>query len=197
MDLLRHWRRRTFGAAAGALVAPVAIVAAALTVGIGGGGLNALGSIGQAVSGPDLPPVMPARTRGTAAEAGSLLASVRPRPARPRTQPSLLRADAPAPRAPSAIRRSVPTAAGGPVATAPPPLRASVTRPAAGAAPQTPARPSAPVATSTVAPTASVVEQLGNGVKGVTDQVPVVGKPVGQVVDQLVNTVDALVPPRP
>ena len=82
MDLLRHWRRRTFGAAAGAVFAPAAIVAAALAIGIGAGGVGGLRSIGQAFNGPDLPAVSAPRAPGSA---GKLLSRVgrrnRPLPA--------------------------------------------------------------------------------------------------------------------
>src|SRR5215218_10501759 len=79
MDLLRQWRRRVFGAAASAVIAPVAVLAAALVVGVGGGGLGSLGALGQAFAGPDLPdagPLPSAREGRDAVAAGRLLARV-------------------------------------------------------------------------------------------------------------------------
>jgi hypothetical protein len=40
------------------------------------------------------------------------------------------------------------------------------------------------------------VRQIGDTVTSVTDQVPVVGPTTTQVVDDVVDTVDALIPPR-
>src|SRR3954451_12493748 len=195
MDLLRHWRRRTFGAAAGALIAPVAIVAAALAVGIGGGGLGGLGSIGQALNGPKLPDVAHDRSRGPAKGAGRVLArlrrqnQLRARAGGPATLSGAQVAAAPSPGAgapPTSRQNSQPTRShtqtttGRPVASNPP-------------ATSTPA-PQAPAPAPT--PTPSLVRQVGDSVKQVSDQVPVAGPPVGDVVDLLVDTVDGLGKPR-
>jgi len=189
MDLLQDWRRRTFGAAVGAVIAPAAIIAAALAVGIGGGGLGSIRSIGQALSGPQLPAIAPGRDDRTADEAGRLLARVRP--ARERRRRAM------------ATERRRTAAAGTPVQTvtrrpAPGagPLTTPIRTPAPTAQAPAPAGTPAPAATPAPARTPSPVRQLGDGVKTVTNQVPVAGPPVGQVVDLLVDTIDGL-PPGP
>lgn len=201
MDLLRHWRRRTFGAAAGALIVPVAIVAAALAVGVGGGGLGSLRSIGQAVDGPQLTESdATAPGRATAGRAGRLLqrAARRARPgAGPSAQPV---GQATTTAGGGGGGGVVPTATGdqtdttttiddpggngngpGPAKTPRPVV--TVTGPAQTSVPP-------PVATSSP----SVIRQVGDGVKGITNQVPVAGQPTGQVVDLLVQTVEGLSP---
>ncbi len=55
----------------------MAIVGAALAVGFGGGGIGALGSLGQAFSGPDLPETAPLPRAGDNRSIGRLLAQVR------------------------------------------------------------------------------------------------------------------------
>jgi hypothetical protein len=186
MDLLRDWRRRTFGAAAGAVIAPVAIVLAALAVGVGGGGLTGLRSIGQAVSGPGVNPVAPsaASDRDTADEAGRLLTRVRPERRRARrsgrggapTAGAPVSAGTPEPRRQGTVGRPRPQAQ----------------RPTAAPPAATPVRPPAQPPAATPSP--SPVRQVGERVKTVTDQVPVAGEPAGEVVDLLVDTVDSLPP---
>jgi hypothetical protein len=191
VHVLRDLRRRTLGATAGAVIAPLAILAAAVALGVGGGGLGGLGSIGQAITGPEPPDVTPvvARERAPADEAGRLLTRVSRRERR-----------AAAPRGAARGRSTSPVAA--PSAPAPArnggagdrrpddPTTTPVRAPAGGA--PAPAAPPAPIATPVPARTPSVVRQVGDGVKQVTDRVPVAGQPVGQVVDQLVETVDGL-----
>jgi hypothetical protein len=195
MDLLRHWRRRTFGAAAGALIAPVAIVAAALAVGIGGGGLGGLKSIGQAFGGPDLPRVGP--SRGSASDAGKLLSNVNRRARRDggggAGTPSLSGAQVASAPTSSSGGGSTPTQGAGQT----PPLSSeteSTTRPPGGSNPPPATTPVATTPPAQPTPTPSLVRQVGDGVKQVTDQVPVAGQPVGDVVDLLVDTVDGLSP---
>ena len=187
MDLLRDWRRRTFGAAMGAVVAPTAIIAAAIAVGIGGGGLGGIRSIGQALSGPQLPQIAPAAPSdsGTADEAGRLLARVGPSRERRRA-------------AAAALRRATLPGTGRDVGSS---ARCRPPAPARGVAPARPDGPcpapaatAAPTATPAPARTPSPVRQLGDSVKSVTNQVPVAGQPAGQVVDLLVDTIDR--PPR-
>jgi hypothetical protein len=188
MDLLRDWRRRTYGAAVGAVVAPAAIIAAALAVGIGGGGIGGIRSIGQALSGPQLPQIAPAGRgdRVPADEAGRLLARVGPSATRRRS--------------PLIRRGTTSPASGGGGATQRP---SSDSGPSAGVRPPQPVT-QAPAPTATAPPpatpaptrTPSPVRQVGDGVKSVTNQVPVAGQPAGQVVDLLVDTIDGL-PPGP
>jgi hypothetical protein len=209
MDLLRDWRRRSFGALAGAAVVPAAILGAALAVGVGGG-LGGIGSIGQALSGPELPAVAPGPDHGTgtAAAAGRVLARVRPAPsapsrhesaaARPRTGDATTNAPGGRPRpgtrpgpgaTPQPARPGAddapPPAATTPEAPAPP-----AGAPSAGPAPAAPA-PAPP----TSAGTPSAIDQLGDQVQGITDQVPVAGEPAGEVVELLTGTLDGLTAP--
>ncbi|MEA2170552.1 MAG: hypothetical protein QOF76_3852 [Solirubrobacteraceae bacterium] len=197
MDLLRHWRRRTFGAAAGALIVPVAIVAAALAVGLGGGGLGGLASIGQALNGPKLPSGAPSTARAHAGEAGRILRRVRGGGRTIGANAPAATSAAPATGAapgggsngtPGGVPTPNPTATTGPVKTPTPgrtpvPIRTPI--PTQATAPP-------PVVAST--PTPSVIRQVGDSVKGITNQVPVVNQPAGQVVDLLVQTVEGLQP---
>jgi hypothetical protein len=189
MDLLRHWRRGTFGVAAGALVAPVAILLAALAVGIGGGGLAGLGSLSQALTGPDLPGVEPVAQRRPARDSGRLLARVNRRAA------AQARAAA---SGGGAAGAGATTGAGGTTDQT-----EGVVDPGGGTTPggaPPPAATAPPPATPPPAPTPtpeSPVRQVGDTVTTVTDQVPVVGPTTSGVVDQVVDTVDALIPPRP
>jgi hypothetical protein len=184
MDLLRHWRRGTFGMAAGALVVPGAILLAALAVGIGGGGIAGLGALGQALNGPDLPDAAPA-AQERSRDSGRLLARVNRRAA--------AQAQAAAP-----VRRAT---GGGPVATTGQPAPRGRFTPSGGEVPGG-ATPPAATAPPTVAPPAptptpeSAVRQVGDTVTTVTDQVPVVGPTTSQVVDTVVDTVDSIIPPR-
>ncbi|HVL97170.1 MAG TPA: hypothetical protein VM266_15050 [Solirubrobacteraceae bacterium] len=183
MDLLSDWRRRTFGAAAGAVVAPVAIVLAAVAVGIGGGGLRGIGAVGQAVHGPVDPRVAPApgaRNRDAAEEAGRLLTRMqaRERVARPAARRP---ASAPTP----AVRRPGSDRGGRPARPRP-------------QAPAASPPPPAPTPQPTPTPTPGLVRQVGDEVKKVTDPVPVAGPPAGQVVDLIVETAESLpVPAKP
>ena len=47
MEALGQWRRKALGAAGATVIAPAAVILAALAVGILGGGLKGLGSLGQ------------------------------------------------------------------------------------------------------------------------------------------------------
>jgi hypothetical protein len=76
------------------------------------------------------------------------------------------------------------------------PVTTPIRTPAPTAEAPAPASTPAPAVTPAPARTASPVRQLGDGVKTVTDQVPMAGPPVGQVVDLLVDTIDGL-PPGP
>jgi hypothetical protein len=184
MDLLRHWRRRAFGAAASAVIAPLAVLLAALVVGVGGGGLGSLGALGQAFAGPELPAggAVPAAGGRNASDAGRLLARVQRDEAR---DPS-----------PGAGRR----AAGGTRGRGTPRRRVSTNaprRPGGSARPQATPAPTAapqptPAPTPTPTPSPSTVRQVGNQVHEVTDPIPVVGPPAGEVVDLIVDTAEQL-----
>jgi len=185
MDLLRHWRRRVFGAAASAVIVPVAVLLAALAVGVGGGGLGNLGALGQAFAGPELPgpgPLPGGGGRDTADEAGRLLA---------RVQRDEAEASTPAERRAAARRR---TSSGGPRRTGttnPPrdPGGSATPTPTPGPAPSAAPQPT-PAPSPT--PTPSTVRQVGDQVHEVTDPIPVVGPPTGEVVDLIVDAAEQL-----
>lgn len=191
MDLLSEWRRRSSEAALGAVVAPLAILVAGLAVGLGGGGFGGFGALRQAIEGPKLPSVTPLSQQRKRDDAGRLLARVRRdgrgrgaaaasadgggggRDTSPRTPTAPGDSGGDGPSSPVAVvdpggGTGVP---GAPVPTAPPSEPTD---------PQPPAEPSGPI------------HQTGEVVTDITDGVPVVGEPVGQVVDGLA---DALEPP--
>jgi hypothetical protein len=178
--------------AAGALVVPGAILLAALAVGIGGGGLGGLGALRQALDGPELPAVAPAAQQRPARDSGRLLARVNRRAA------AQARAVAAARR--TAVRR---TSGAGPVATTGEPTEegnfgpgSTGQGPGASAPPAAAAPPATPAAPAPTPTPASAVRQVGDTVTTVTDQVPVVGPTTSGVVDEVVDTVDAIIPPR-
>ena len=185
MELLRHWRRGTFGVAAGALVVPGAILLAALAVGIGGGGLAGLGSLGQALNGPAAPRQAAFAQPRPSRDAGRLLARVNRRAA------AQTRA--------AAATGSAPGAGGTATTTPGGRARQGGFSPGSGSTPPaTPPPPTAPTPppVSTPAPTAtSVVRAVGKTVTSITDNVPVVGPTTSHVVDDVVDTVDSILPP--
>jgi hypothetical protein len=189
MDLLRHWRRGTFGAAAGALVVPAVILLAAVAVGLGGGGLGSLGSIGQALNGPNLPSIGPLSERRPAQDAGRLLARAQHRRTVARHH------------AAAVSRRSVAVSTRTRHARSRPGATTSPGRPTPGAiAPSGGGVPTAPTPAPTAVPTPAPrtpLRKVGDTVESVTDRVPLAGAPVHQVVDDVVNTVDSLLPPPP
>lgn len=204
--MLGYWRRRSLGAILGAAVAPLAVIAGALAVGVGGGGLGGLGELSQVVDGPKAP----ARSTGPAireqARGARLL--TRLAPARAAGEAA---ADRTATRAPATATEPVPApptqpapvSPNGPGASAPELPAPSV--PATPPAPSTPA-PAAPAPaptsapaprpTATPTPRPSLVDQLGEQVTTITDPVPVVGPVVGQVVDDVSGVADGLLSPR-
>lgn len=190
MQLERWWRRKIVQATGAGVVAPVAIVAATLAVGIGGGGIRGLGALGQTLTGPEVP-----TTAGIIQAAGpgtdNLLARVnrsgRPSPA----------AERPAGTSSPPVRRRSNTRARRRPARSPSrgPARrpTSPTRPAPQPEPSQQPTPAPPPPT----PTPSLIRQVGDDVKEVTDPVPVVGPPAGQVIDTIVDTADEVIPPAP
>lgn len=183
MDLLRVWYRRLAGGAALALVIPVAVVGAGLAVGIAGGGFGGVAALGQALTGPALPGITPAPVAGPrGADPQRLLDRALP--------PAAAGSAAGAPGAPTTPRRDgsgSPGGGGGGGGTGEP-------EPGGGTAPggSPPAVP-APGPGPTPAPTPpSTVRQVGETVKGVTNQVPVAGPVAGQVVDTVVGVADQL-----
>lgn len=188
MDLLRQWRTRLLGGAAAAVTVPVAIVGAALAIGVAGGEIGGLRALGQALTGPSIPvaDALALRAGQDVAGTGDLLSS-----AVESAGPSTTSAG-PAPVATPAPARRRPAAGGGsgsggggsgggdgsfgvpaPSATAPP----ASTQPNPAPAPTEPP---------------STVRQVGDTVKSVTDQVPIAGEPAGEVVDLLVETAEQL-----
>jgi hypothetical protein len=193
MDLLKDWRRRIFGAAAGAVVTPVAILLAALAVGVGGGGLRGIGSVSQAFQGPEAPAIAPAegsRNRAAAEESGRLLTRVQRQAERAqRRAAARAKGRGDNPRRPSA---GAPGGTGGRPPTSGRPGTTGAPSPGGSPAPQPQPQPPAPQPT----PTPGTIREVGEQVKQVTDPVPVVGPPAGEVVDLIVDTAESLpVPP--
>ena len=190
MQLLRAWRRRAFGAALGAVVAPVAIVGAALAVGLGGGGLDALGALGQAFDGPRLPAAAPLTRPGDARDTGRLLAQVRRDAAATTVAPNGSTTVTTDPTGTGTTGTDTPAPGAGfdPGGGTPPTTQPQATPPpAATVVPPTTPPP--------VAETPSPIRQVGDTLREVTDQLPVVGEPTGQVVDGVVDTVDGVLKP--
>lgn len=184
MQMVRDWRRRLFGTAIGALVAPVAIVGAGLAVGLGGGGLEALGALGQALDGPRLPAAAPLTRPGDARDTGRLLAQARRDAAAAATEVTPTGAGTAADGDTTDGARTPPPGAG--------------FDPAGATPPATPGTPPPPVPTTAPPPAAEApgpVRQVGDSVREVTDRLPVVSEPTGQIVDDVVETVDSVVSP--
>src|SRR5262249_18762945 len=78
MVLARAWMRQVLGASGAALIVPVAMLGAVVAL-VFAGGLGRIGSLGQALSGPQLPASAPATSSGGPAAPGP----VAPRPPRP------------------------------------------------------------------------------------------------------------------
>lgn len=183
MDLLRDWRRRILGGTAAIVLIPIVVVVGAIGVlGTGFGGLN---SLGQALTGPEIPGVEPARAAGegdTDDDAGDLLADAAvPTPgatAAPRT----------------AIRRRAARRRGSqrPAATPTP----DATDPPSGGSGGSGGGEPTPTPQPTPTPEPSTVRQVGEEVKKVTNQVPIAGEPAGQVVDTIVETAEQLPLPK-
>lgn len=166
-----------------ALVIPAVLIAAALTVGVGGGGLGGLGAFAQAFTGPaepDAPLAEPAR------DGGRLLARARTAPPPGRAAPAGPgTGSGPGARRPATGRRP-----GTPTAPPTAPVQS------APAAPPATAPATAPAPAPTTAPDRGPVQTLTDPVTQVTEQVPVVGAggPVPQIVDDAAKAVDDLVP---
>lgn len=185
MEILRVWRNQAVGGAAAAALVPGVILVAALGVGITGGGLASLGSVRQALTGPDVPKVEPRSVApgGRLRDPGRLLA--RSLPARERGGGS----------AAGAVTGGSGSSAAGSPGQAPSPPAPTPESPSPGSrtSPPTSRPPAAPTPAPTATP--SPIRQVGDRVTQVTDEVPVAGEPTGDVVDVLVDTVDHLLSP--
>ena len=173
-------------AGAGAVV-PGLVLAAALVVGVGGGGLGGLGALSQAFTGPEIPGTAAgeerSRERARTEDASRLLASAQRAVER--------RAQTPAATGGGGGSGDGDSGGGGggrgpaqPPPTTPPPTSeppTAVPPPAAQPPAQPPEQP-------------SVVRQLGDSVNEVVAPVPIVGPTATQVVDTLVDTVDQIPP---
>jgi hypothetical protein len=193
MDLERSWRRKIAQATGAGIAAPAAIVAAALAVGVGGGGLRSIGSLSQALTGPQVPGAERDRPSGSTAPPADLLARANrtPRGARATATPATSGSGAAATTRRTATRRTRTPSTRTPATRRP----ATGTKPAPTAtAPPAPQTTPAPAPTPT--PTPSALRQVGDQVKQVTDQVPVVGPPAGQAIDTIVDTADQILPKR-
>jgi hypothetical protein len=184
MGFAEAWRRRVLAAAGAGAAGPVLVVGAALLVGVGGGGLGGVGALSQVLEGPRVPLAVTdpdAGRRPGERDTERLLASVRPGPARAG------HGGATAPGGGGdgrGRRRDGGDGGSGPDPVAPPPAAPPAPAPAPPAGPS-PAPPSEP---------SSLVRQVGDQVTAVTDPVPIIGPPAGQVVDTLVEAVEALPP---
>lgn len=183
MEILRVWRNHVVGGAAAAALVPGVILVAALGVGVTGGGLASVGSVRQALTGPDVPDVEPRSVApgGRLRDPGRLLG--RSLPARERGGRSAAEAVGGGSGSSTASRP-------GP-APSPRALTPRSSPPASTTPPPTSSPPASPTPTATPSP----IRQVGDGVTQVTDQVPVAGEPTGEVVDALVDTVDHLLGP--
>jgi hypothetical protein len=182
MGLAAAWRRQGAWAAAVTFLVPGALALAVFTV-LLGGGFRGFGSLGQVLTGPQVP-----EARLTTASAPA-----RPHAARLPVVPALRSLDGglvatPPATPPGAGTRRAPDAAG-PVATVPR-RRPSVTPGAAspGSAPSSPA-PGPPSS-----PPSSPVRQAGQQAADGVGAVPVVG-PAGH--DAVTTVVDVIAPPPP
>ena len=182
MDLLRDWRRRILGGTAAIVLIPIVVVVGA--IGVLGTGFGGLTSLGQALTGPEIPGVEPARAAGEGDtdddDAGELLAD----------------AAVPTPDATAAPRTAIRRRAT---------RRRGSQRPAATPTPDATDSPSGgsggsggggPTPTPQPTPEPSTVRQVGEEVKKVTNQVPIAGEPAGQVVDAIVETAEQLPLPK-
>jgi hypothetical protein len=191
MEALGYWRRRAFGAAGATVIAPAAVILAALAVGVGGGGLKGIGSLGQALTGPELPVAAASEAtqseRERRADAGSKLLSAA-EDARERRERRL--ADTTpggtgdpttggTPRQPGRSNPGAGTGGGSEPQPRPQPDPGPRPQPEPTPPPQQP----------------SVVRETGDEVKKVVEPVPVVGETGAAVVEELVTTADEVCPP--
>ena len=191
MDFVSGWRRRTFGAAGASLLVPGVVLAAALGVGVVGAGAGGLGDLSEALTGPALPVATtqlptPGRDGRRTSDTDTLLADALP-----------ARSSAPARRSPGSGSGTRRTAGGGPTPTG------DTNRPNTTDGPQgpsstpgppssnTPSQPSAPTPAPTQPPQ-SPIRQVGDEVKQTVEPLPVVGPTGSEVIDTVVDTVDAL-----
>ena len=208
MALVPEWRRRVVGAAGVGVAAPAAVVAAAITVGFGGGGVSGLDSLGQAVTGPVIPDSRALDAGGTreGEPRADLLADTRAarrrararRPARAAAAPTAAQPQVVAPTTPS---NSAPSGSDGREQTSGSGGPSRGSRPSGGT--QTQSRPS-PAATqpqqtapppSASEPTRGPLGRATEPVEDVVEQLPVVGPTTAQVVGGLVDAADGLLNP--
>jgi len=200
-DLGRAWRRRVLAAGGVAAIAPVAMVTAALAVGLGGGGASRIGALGQAFSGPQEPsvgrPVLREPPRASRSRDPSrLLAELDPVPER-------TFASRRAARGPGSPGSSSPGTGGG----ADGPRLGPLDAPGGTQAPApTPGRgrpPAPPSPAATPAPSPSpqpepdrpgIVGQTGDEVESVLEPLPGVEPPAAGAVDETTQTVDEILP---
>ena len=177
-----------FGAAGATVVAPAAIVLAALAVGFAGGGIQGLGALGQTLTGPELPLAAVAgraEIEQRQGDRGSRLLAAAEQ-AREERAARARRPGAPA-AAPTAPRKR---SGGGTDRRQRRPSSGGGKRPPAGQ-PQPPPQTTPPPPE----PEPSVIRQTGDQVKRVVEPVPVVGETGAAVVEQLVTTADEVCPP--
>jgi hypothetical protein len=163
---------------AAAVVAPAAILGAALTVGLFGGGIGGVASLRQAFAGPTQPVIEPERDAGgrSARDSGRLLArAIRTRRADPVAAALVARQLELRQRQATERRREARR-------------RAREERRRRRARP-TPTPTATPAPDQTAEPP-SAIRQVGDQAKEVTDEVPVAGEPAGDTIDLVVETVE-------
>jgi hypothetical protein len=185
VQFVSAWRRRVLSAAGAGAAVPALIIVAALSVGVGGGGLGGLGALSQAFTGPDIPDAeaagLPGRDSARDRDPSRLLASAERATERRAATPD-------APTDPGAGGGGPDGGGGGGRSDTPAAPPAATPTPPAVTPPATSPPPDEPP---------SVVRQVGDQVTQVVRPIPVVGETTGDVVDTLIDTVDALPPPLP
>ena len=217
MALVPEWRRRVVGAAGVGLAAPGAVVAAAIAVGFGGGGVRGLDNLGQAVTGPVIPDTRGLSAGGTreGQPRADLLADTREARRRAR-RPRAARIAA---AAPARVRRSAPAAgtpapttgsrggstgltggrndgAGGSGGSDNGGSRKPTRTPPPAASQPAPTQPASQPPAPAPEPNGPLA-QATEPVEDIVEQVPVVGPTAAQVVGGLVDAADGLLNPPP
>jgi outer membrane biosynthesis protein TonB len=178
MDLVGAWLRQLLRAGTAAAIVPVAMVAALAIVLVSAGGFGGLGSLRQAVAGPEIPPAQVA----TAAEAPNVAPPAR----RPRPAPAATASRAPAPTRAVAPPPPPPP----PTVVAPPPAPPPVVvkPPPPPPPPPPPAPAPEPVATPAKPALEQTTQRLVDGVDGTLNT-------VGELLVALIDRLGRLLPP--
>lgn len=198
--MLRDWYRTLLRAAgAGIAVPAVLVVALLISSGVGGGGLRGLGQLFEGPTIPAASSTTPERTAATTA-ARSDLPEI-PEPARPsrsakRSTPAPSRkqsaAKRPQGRRPSTGRPTTPTSPTTPTTPGKTPKPTPAPTPTPTPTPQPPPASPAPAKPTPDTPADGLARQVGKLVTDVVRPVPVVGAPVADAVQ---SVIDLIAPP--